>query len=285
MILDIVNKPAPVKLYHYTDLSSLVGIISCEEFWMSNLFYQNDKDEYEIGLNNFRAVLEKIKKKYSSDKKITIFLNSLDSALELLSRQSVYTLSLSEEPDLISQWRGYADNCKGVRIELSDFSKMKEPGVQLLPCLYNSEDHEKYVEELVNKAVDIFSKTNETGVTKKSDFSGSERTYSDAIQAAGSFFISTANVACGIIKSNCFSEEKEWRLIKFRPNEIYFRSRPNLIVPYIKKHIPNFKNILTDVMICSAAEKDSLRRSIRFMLDEKGFRETTVSDSNIPYRL
>src|SRR5690606_18776189 len=99
------------KLYHYTNLDSLVGITSNQELWLSNLYFQNDKIEYEIGLNILKQVLQKRKKDHLENEIDTIFLNSLDSAIELLNTQQSYTVSFSEEPDLLSQWRGYGDNC------------------------------------------------------------------------------------------------------------------------------------------------------------------------------
>lgn len=285
MILTTIGRKKPTKLYHYTDLASFIGIVSNNEFWLSNLYFQNDKHEYQLGLNLFRDSLKTFKRKYSDNKKITIFLNTLDSGLNLIENCGVYTLSLSEESDLLSQWRGYADNCRGVRLELSAFLEQIEKGVQLLPCLYRNEEHVEYVSYLLEHSINLFNTTKENGKTNKNDFLEEEKPYSDAIEKAGNYFISTVNVACSIIKHGSFSEEREWRLIVFNSQEIYYRQRSHYIIPYIKKKINNLNHFMTDIMICSSPEKDTTSRSIRFILDNKGFNTTKISESLIPYRL
>ncbi|MBC2845324.1 DUF2971 domain-containing protein [Winogradskyella flava] len=286
MIIKDINRDPPNKLYHYTNLESVVGITVNHELWLSNLYFQNDKSEYEVGLTVLKQILQQKKSVHSKDEKVSVFLDSLDSAIEFLTQNHVYTTSFSEEPDLLSQWRGYGDDCKGARIELSNFKRIKDSGIQLLPCLYDKSDHEKYVEFLFERAIQILNETKESGKTDKDNFSDLEKPFSDAIQAAGSYFISTSNVACSIIKSEAFHEEKEWRLINFKENKVFFKVKKSYyVVPYIKMNVSQLKEFLTDVMICSSPEEKVSKQSLRFLLDQNGFEKTTISKSKIPYRL
>ncbi len=285
MIIEKVNRKAPSKLNHYTNLDSLIGIISNNELWLSNLFFQNDKNEYEVGMYIFRQELKRRKTYYIKNKKETVFLNSLGSALNHLLNMQAYTISFSEESDLLSQWRGYADNCRGVRIEFTNLDLLKTQGIQLLPCIYKPQDHEAYIKYLFDKALEIFHITKEEGITNKDDFLKDERPYSDAIQAAGSYFISTSNVACSIIKDSAFREECEWRLINFKKNIAFYRAKHHYIVPYIKMKISNMTEIITNIMLCTSPEIELSSRSVKFMLEQNRYLNTSISQSNIPYRL
>lgn len=285
MILKKINRKIPSKLYHYTDLTATVGIISENEFWLTNLFYLNDKYEYEIGLNLFKKYLKDKKSECSENPKVTIFLNSLDSAIDLLENGNVFIMSFSEQSDLLSQWRGYADNCKGTRMELSFLEKIKTKGILLLPCIYSEQEQIDYVSHILDNAIQIFIKTPELGITNKENFLEVEKPYSDAIQKAGNDFISKASVACAIIKDKSFSEENEWRLINFIEKKFYFRTKSHYVAPFIKMNISNFNSHLTNIMTCSSPEPSITEKSIRFLLNNKGLNSTELSKSKIPYRL
>lgn len=285
MILNKINRKIPLKLYHYTDLTATVGIISENEFWLTNLFYLNDKYEYEVGLNLFKEYLKDKKSEFVDNPKISIFLNTLDSAVDYLETENVYIMSFSEQSDLLSQWRGYADNCKGTRIELSSLEMLKTNGILILPCIYSKQEQYDYISHIVDNAIQVFNKTPELGITNKENFGDLEKPFSDAIQKAGSEFISKANVACAIIKDKSFSEENEWRLINFKENKLFFRTKSHYVVPFIKMKISNINNHLTNIMTCSSPEPSISEKSIRFLLNKKGFDSTKLSRSEIPYRL
>lgn len=285
MILTKINRKIPLKLFHYTDLNATAGIISENEFWLTNLFYLNDKNEYEVGLNLFKKYLKYKKSEFAENPKVSIFLNSLNSAVDYLETGNVYIMSFSEQSDLLSQWRGYADNCRGTRIEFSSLEKLKNQGILILPCIYSELEQSDYISHIVDNAIEVFNKTPELGITNKENFADSEKPFSDAIQKAGSEFISKANVACAIIKDKSFSEENEWRLINFTENKLFFRTKSHYVVPFIKMKISNMNNLLTNIMTCSSPEPNITEKSIRFLLKSKGFNSTELSRSEIPYRL
>lgn len=285
MIINKINRKAPNKLYHYTNLNSTLGIIENQELWLSNLYFQNDKNEYELGLDILNQILKIKKSDYINDHKVSVFLSTLDSAIDLLTNQKVFTTSFSEEPDLLSQWRGYGDNCQGARIEFSILENIKEPGIQLLPCIYNEKEQIEYINFIFDRSIQILNKTKEKNIANENDFLEAEKPFKDAINAAGSYFISTSNVACSIIKHKAFEEEKEWRLINFKEDQILYRVKSYYIVPYIKMKIHNLKEYLTEIMLCSSPELNISEKSLKFLLNNKGFSKSVITKSIIPYRL
>ena len=88
---------------HYTSTKVLNGLLDKATFWASNIFYQNDSEEYKTGL---RALQDKLKK---------------DNTFEELgkikpSNSNIYTISFSRKKDELQQWITYAKE-GGVCIE------------------------------------------------------------------------------------------------------------------------------------------------------------------------
>lgn len=283
-IIESIKREIPNNLYHYTDLNALIGIVSKKELWLTNQYFLNDRDEYKIGIRLIQDVFLEQKKKYLNNKKASIFLNTLDSAIELISRSNVFTISFSEEQDLLSQWRGYANNCKGVSIDFLSLKDFIESGIQLLPCIYDVEEHREYINYIFDSTMYILFSTKEENKTDSNNFKDEEKPYRDSINKAGSHFIKSGNVACSIIKNSSFKEEKEWRLIEFKDSEIYYRDKSHFILPFIKKEKQNLNEYINEIMVCATPEKQLTEKSIRYLLDNKSFKDTIITHSTIPYR-
>jgi hypothetical protein len=104
------------NLYHYTSLDVLYKIIENREFWISNSEYSNDKEEKEFAIEIMSEQIEKVVKAHniSDDIKEKIF-----KKIDEFESGDSYILCLSEDKDLLSQWRGYGDFGKGVSIGLN----------------------------------------------------------------------------------------------------------------------------------------------------------------------
>ena len=102
-------------LYHYTDFNGLKGIIENQCLFASNSSFLNDEKEYSFGVDIFIKSAESIKSNTKSHIK-----NALaDEFTSLVRQRSIsnhYVASFSKKPDLLSQWRAYANNGKGIAI-------------------------------------------------------------------------------------------------------------------------------------------------------------------------
>lgn len=281
-IMNIVNRTPPEELFHYSDFNALVGIIKNKQIWMGDLFFLNDEKEYQLGLDLFKKQLGIQKEIYKSSP-FLIFLNSLDSIDGLLLKKPPFSFSLTEEGDLLSQWRGYTKNGIGVSIGFRS-SNLKSSGFQLLPCLYLLEEQEAYVKHLFDLALKTFNETAEMGKHDKSNcIDPSELPYWDAINEAGSALISRLNVACALIKDSSFKEEKEWRLVNFERNNIDFLAKDSYIKP-IKKISIEPRSIVTSIKVGPNPNKMFCKNSICVLLDTCSLGSVPVSLSEIPYR-
>jgi hypothetical protein len=94
----------------------LYGIIQNKELWLSNMYFLNDKNEFELGLKLFVEEIERHQESsYDLLKPVGNYLSALEESIEFIKeKESPYILSLTKNRDLLSQWRGYTDNGVGV---------------------------------------------------------------------------------------------------------------------------------------------------------------------------
>ncbi|MGC3836068.1 DUF2971 domain-containing protein [Moritella viscosa] len=246
-----------------------------------NLFFLNDEKEYQLGIDLFNTCLEEQKIKYGSSQ-FGVFLSSLNNIEKLLKESPPFSFSLTEEGDLLSQWRGYTKNGIGVNVGFSSLG-LKD-SFQLLPCLYTLEEQRKYIEHLFDLAINKFSHTEEKGQFDKAlCLNPSELPHWDAINEAGTQLISHLSAACSIIKDTSFSEEKEWRLVCFTRDNIEFVPKDTYLKPIKKMNIEPDK-IVTSIKVGPNPNKNLCRSSINALLKANGLKDTQVSISEIPYR-
>ena len=118
-------------------------------------------------------------------------LKILDDPEELLSANTAFVASFSEEDDLLSQWRGYCPNGSGFAICLSSdhvHALAKADGWMLLKCSYSEEEQRSAIEGIKRLVIDA---------------------------PAASQVFATFLLSMGIaFKHRKFGEEKECRAIK-----------------------------------------------------------------------
>lgn len=280
-ILTIVNRTPPEELFHYSDFNGLIGIIKNKQIWMGDIFFLNDEKEYQLGLDLLKKELE-IQKGIHGSSPFGIFLNSLDSIELYLRERSPLSFSLTEESDLLSQWRGYTKNGIGVSIGFRSVS-LKDK-FQLLPCLYSPEEHEAYVKHLFELALIKFSSTVEMGKHDKNNCQDPARIpYWDAINEAGNNLVSWLNVACSLIKDSSFKEEKEWRIVNFDRSNLDFISKESYLKP-IKKVDVEPRGIVTSIKVGPNPNKVFCKNSICSLLNACSLNSLPVALSEIPYR-
>jgi hypothetical protein len=114
MLKDLLNREPPEILYHYTSFSGFKGIVEEGAIWATDIRFLNDTKEFNYGIDLVkRFVVE-------SALGIGQFLASsiIDQALQsdLLAGKTFQTCvaSFSEKSDLLSQWRGYCPEGRGV---------------------------------------------------------------------------------------------------------------------------------------------------------------------------
>lgn len=100
-------------LYHYTSSSAFVEIIKNNSIWLSDLSLSNDYKEGKIVMETVDRLLDDANLKTNQKEFIK------DALMSLENNFSCYGFCLSQNPDQLSQWRGYADDGSGFSIGFS----------------------------------------------------------------------------------------------------------------------------------------------------------------------
>ena len=114
---DIMEKKGSdfMELYHYCSVAVMQSIIENKFLRLSSAIETNDKTEYKY--------FEKALEEYAGTTKTESVL--IKNAVKEVVRQATsvkrekyrpYICCLSKEKDLLSQWRGYGDDGRGVAI-------------------------------------------------------------------------------------------------------------------------------------------------------------------------
>jgi len=195
--------PSANKLYHYTDARGLEGIAQNRILWMSNINYLNDSEEYYYTFDLTKKVLEKY---YPG----LLEYNKINFDRERVS--NIFSFSLSEKEDLLSQWRGYCPNGGfAISLDVQQFNEIiKENDFKVIKCIYNP----RWQEAFIIRHVIGFSPAEYMYEFEK------ERQEGTVGYAAGIYSSQMNNIwlrmnkAASILKHPSFSEEAEWRVIK-----------------------------------------------------------------------
>jgi hypothetical protein len=222
-------------LYHYTSQNGFMGILGMKKIWATNALYMNDSEEINQALSIFLDCCKRFS--YSdADSDEKQFIKSLHENILLTclfdKNPNIYICSFSEQPDLLSQWRGYCPEASGISIGF-DFSIrladiVNKQGFSLVKCKYSSSSDQipLNLTKFFTYALNTFNKTPKHLMIK-------ERIDS-ALQGLNKLLF---KIAAGI-KNPAFSEENEWRLISepipFTDPRVKFRSGKSMLIPYVE---------------------------------------------------
>lgn len=131
-------------LFHYCSSSTFASIISRKSIWLSSLSLSNDTMEGRLVKHTFEKFLSRSVMNASQKEVIREAIRFVEENFDGLG------FCLSEESDLLSQWRGYADDGHGFSIGFTKeyFEKLAKrignnvTGFTLEKVLYDREEHE-----------------------------------------------------------------------------------------------------------------------------------------------
>ena len=205
-----------MHLYHYCSLNTFEIIAKNKTLRLSDITRSNDSMELRYAINLIDDSLEAAYKsettKFFRDKidneAFKRIKERLISVLKNMSMSSTcYVLCFSQEPDLLSQWRGYAADGKGVSIGLDKdrLSKYARDNNMILnQVVYNKMTQKSKLRAISNKII--------------KDIKATIKTINDQIQLSDKIELLLQEYEkeffkCMVImKDGFFKEEKEWRI-------------------------------------------------------------------------
>jgi hypothetical protein len=106
-------------LYHYTSAAGLIGLLGTDatsaRMWMTQIQYMNDDSEFYHAYEFARSEIESLKEECPNARRVISGIWGIphdlkDRNLPPVKRTMItryFAFSLTENPDLLSQWRGY----------------------------------------------------------------------------------------------------------------------------------------------------------------------------------
>ena len=246
-------------LYHYTDSSSLMGIINNNVLWSTNINFLNDTTEYTHGLELAEDILNE--KKNSEN---LIKIDALRLSLKQILHCNIFITSLSEKGDLLSQWRSYGQGTNGVSIGFSKENLEKKVNnnseKKLIKCIYDKDEKKRILTEIIDKALSL-------------DFNTNAFISDNAPRAINPNFQHDMMFAAASFKDDSFDEEIEWRLITLLSHKdvsrVKFRVGKSAIIPYIEYKLGQINDYLSEIIIGPTPNKKSAERGLMLFLGQK----------------
>lgn len=209
----IRENSAPYIVYHYCSLESFLSIMNNSTIRLTNILKSNDRAEIQYCFDVFEKTLRdsciEFSREYVDNTEIKnhfsdIDYDSLVTKAVINDSLMYYAACFSAEPDLLSQWRGYANDGKGVAIgfysrnfiNARDLKNVKYNKITYDMHTVKIELHDYIIQKLKS-------------VHDKADTSASPFLYDTAINDIISGMVYNAI----FYKNPAFSEENEWRLV------------------------------------------------------------------------
>lgn len=277
------------ELYHYTSLDGFRGIVEQNGFWASDNRFMNDAEETLHGVRLARSVLRH-KAKRSQNSAFGDVLRAIDSRLAEPSKQGSLVACFSKARDDLGQWRGYAAG--GVCLRLGE-NREGEHAVFFGPdhvpyrVIYNECQKRKLLLSIIDEyereyALDRAAMLNNWPEDQDENYEISLH----------------SRISTGILgfKDKAFEGESEARIVlsyeqtKKYSDGLQFRVSPLGIVPYLRTgdHAATIKAggllPLHEVIVGPSPHQELISESIESYLRQKGYQNTIVSLSRVPYR-
>lgn len=267
------------KLYHYTTIDALISIVSRKELQVTKWDYLNDIDEFRVALEVCAEVLKEEKVKPEVIRAVEKCVNESIHGDSLLNAYYIFSSSCDDDSQLL--WSNYS-NYDGINLEI-DFAKFIENlnHNMLWHGLVNY-DFESQKECLRKTFYDEFIDIDDFGKIKSlNEINRLEgREYE--------MLISHMSIICELysifFKRGYFEGENEYRFVFAigKKQEISFRSKNRMVIPYIKKQVESI-DFITRITIGPTNQIDIAARGIREFLHYYQ-RDVDIVKSEIPLR-
>jgi hypothetical protein len=270
----------PEHLFHYTDLDGVKGILSSKSLWLSKFTASNDISEITLAISHFQSfVSSRVSALAGPEGK---FLDEAANQLDSFRRTNICVASFCEQPDLLSQWRSYGNDGRGIALGLHTGALLDlahRNGLKLWRCVYDQALHVRISNDLVTMLLESFRAARPATAAERRELIG--------------HFNSTFLLVAPVIKDHRFAEEQEWRLIS---GPVPFE-HPRMIAVFTGNHasvklsLPlareprEVSSLISRVIIGpTPIDPHNIADAIAVLAAQNGFRITDIGFSGIPYR-
>lgn len=230
-------------LYHYCSVESFFNILKNSTIWLSDVSKSNDYQECILCRNKVNETIEKIMSEDEED--LNAWKWGIAHGLELNREIYTYCVCFSENCDQLSQWRGYANNGKGISIGfnkklLLELKKADPHRIAFSPIIYEKRKQEKYIQSIVQ---DNFKKLEYKGIGHV------------AVELNTDY-----RLKFPFVKDSSFWEEAEWRIaVSSGPGSYNLKISDNYEFSKVKYRVANERLISYMGMDFSKIKKELIK--------------------------
>lgn len=238
------------ELYHYTSAAGLIGLlgtpVSPAAMWLTQVQYMNDALELRHAYELARHDLMSGQSKWPGCRRVMSGLwgvpyegNWLETPTMGHILHRYCSFSLSEKPDVLSQWRGYVpEGGYAIGFRLGDLRLLAaQNGFSIAPCIYDDEVKHREISDAFIRIENGLSK-GEVDLPSENlaQIAESERTSATARLRIQQWVGSRAP----FYKHASFEEEREWRIVGTvgaNDPRARWRARGSQVIPYCELDI------------------------------------------------
>lgn len=229
-----LHSEIPLTLYHYTSAEGLVGILSSQSIWLTDLRYVNDMSELQYARKLVESRLVEIQKGALSDvQKEFVERFTRAGADPYGFGHSVFSASFCEKGNLLSQWRAYRGVGGGYALGF-DFlhllPTLDRPCV-LRKVIYEPADQAAQVDGIINTFLQVIDA--ESRRQLGADF------ISGVLPHICQLFRAILGEYLFAFKHPEFREEQEWRLVHAASNNPTMDRKPASDTPKFRCYAGN----------------------------------------------
>lgn len=295
-------RPSVERVWHYTDAAGAIGLITDSEVWATSVGSLNDTAEFAHGIGVLEEQLSQVlQSRHVHPVQKAFMQNAVDLARASLDVSPLYVFCASEEPDSLSQWRGYGGEVSyavGLDVDggiMAVVDEAREPRTlgpkgpwpQWGKVLYDSEQQRN----LMLRGLSFCA------ATTPAPGSVEDRPGLSVHQASG--VLIGLSIYC---KHEAFRDEREVRLVTTVPDEtsaVRFRSSRFGVTPYVRLAEPPARDPwsgawwtvhehpplqIGGVYVGPTPHSDAAAQGIRMLLESHGYRGVAVDESTVPFR-
>lgn len=226
------------EIHHYCSPSVFLSLIKNKELWLTSLSQSNDKLEGTWMLHHW---LER----FRADPSKRLLRRGAQFAIERVLRENVALgVCFSEDRDLLSQWRGYAQDGAGFSVTF-DSEKLqrlaRDSGggspLALAKISYGYQDVVE-VNEIARKLFSAFGEDAEKYHEGPDGYGTMSLSFTPEKRQQQKEVVRNLFT----VKNGAFKEEREWRLFFYGSideiDNVEFRESRNILSPFVRLKVP-----------------------------------------------
>lgn len=267
------------RLYHYTSVSGLLGILQSRVLWATDISFLNDSEEFRHGLSIAAdLVVQRLESATGNDHALLIELQKI---LAQENRFPAYVVSFTEHGDLLSQWRGYSpEGGASLGFTVAGLKRVEELSkFRLSKCIYNDEKKRAIANEFLD------------GLLEQHRSRGTPDPRS--ILFTAQWFVGQFYQMAACFKDSAFSEENEWRLVSpliaFDAQLLKYRSTSRMILPYYELALTEEGQMQPDlrfdrIILGPGSQETLMHNAVLRVCLTTGIVPKDILKSSVPYR-